>query len=95
MKVRRSPGERLVYLVESRGTPGHWYRVDLEAGGFRAECSCDDFRFRQKPKRSDGELGECIHIKVALVAFARDMLEEIKEQAIKAYGTSSRDVGAS
>lgn len=95
MKVRRSQGERLVYMVESRGDPGHWHRVDLEHDGFKGGCSCDDFKFHQRPKRNKGEAGECVHIKVALVAFARHILQEIKNEAKMAHGTSSSDVGPS
>lgn len=93
MKWRRDQHERLVYHVESRGDPSHWNRVDLEADGFRGQCSCPHFRFRMARERREGGSGECQHIKIALVAFARNVLQEIKREAINKYGTSSRDTG--
>jgi predicted nucleic acid-binding Zn finger protein len=93
VKWRRDQHERLVYHVESRGDAGHWHRVDLEYDDYRGGCSCEDFRYRRKKERREGGTGECSHIKTALVAFSRTVLQQIKEQARKAHGTSSSDVG--
>jgi len=93
MKWKSDPHERLVFHVESRSGADKWHRVDLEADGFKGECSCEHYRYRMKKERKDGGRGECLHIKVALVAFARSILQEIKKEAKKSHGTSRRDVG--
>lgn len=96
MKVVRASGERLVYRVESDSDSGIWYRVDLEAYVFRGQCDCPHFRCRlAQAISSDGKHRECKHIQAALMAFGRDILQEIKGKARSKYGTSSRDTGPS
>ena len=93
MKVSRWPNERLVYRVISDSS-GEAYRVDLEDDGFRGVCSCPHFRCRLAPaRRQDRKAYECKHIKVALMAFARDFLQRIRAQARLHHGTGSMDIG--
>ena len=96
MKVFRASGERLIYRVQSDTEESVIYRVDLEAYLFRGQCDCPHFRCRLAPAiAADRKHRECKHIQAALMAFGRDILQQIKTKARIQYGTTSRDTGPS
>lgn len=81
-----------MYLVTGEG--GSVYVVDLEAFGFRGQCDCPHFRCRLQPAiRETRRHMECKHIPVALAQYARENLQQVKEEAVRIYKTASRDVG--
>ena len=94
MVVRSDSADRLVFWVQSESAPGTWYRVDLEALGFRGQCDCPNFRCTLFPEmRRDRKHRECKHIEAALKAFARKTLRQIRAEVIAANGTARRDIG--
>jgi hypothetical protein len=94
-RVVRVAGERLVFSVLSHSEPGVRYRVDLEADYFRGVCNCRWFECHVHPMRraNPGFSHECKHIQEALLAFARQVLREIRKEWIQKNGSSQADIG--
>lgn len=72
----------MVYEVESRTEPGHWYRCDLTANGGGGHCSCQDHKCVAQPALDRGEeiLRQgtlCEHTKAAYWHFLRNLMPEL------------------
>ncbi len=92
--AEQSKGERLVFLVRSENQIKKWYRVDLEADGFRGECECQNFSCRVRPERKrTGKWLNCKHVESAIYHLGLSVLRQIKAQRIEATGSSASDVG--
>lgn len=55
LTVTESPGETMVYDVQSASRPARTYRVDLLANGGGIRCACTDHSTRRQPAIDDGK----------------------------------------
>jgi hypothetical protein len=80
LEVNQIPGEKLCYWVESQSRPES-HRVDLLAADGNGQCGCEDFAYRQGPRKDrlhiQGVNFRCIHIKAARRAVAAYTCNEI------------------